>query len=251
MQGCRSPTFAKNGRMWATCVPTGWGIAAAELGEVEAAMDTGQPTGSASAEKTEEDGFGLIVAGVRGGHRVEAVSGGLALKKCVAGAAASGFEREMKQRGERADIFALDGRFEPQPGGQRGDEVRIRLRFRAAQAVIEVKDEEHQSETGGQFGQGSQQGYGVGSATDSHTDALARADETMPAQITFERLEHRNIIAERRDHGEERRAEESPRKRQIDRIDGGVPICPTHQKRNGFVSVAPPTLGGHGEGAQD
>ena len=64
-----------------------------------------------------------------------------------------------------------------------------------------MEDEEHHSEAGGKFGEGSQQSHGIGAAADGHADALAWTDEAMLAQIMFERLKHRNIITEARAQG--------------------------------------------------
>ena len=59
-----------------------------------------------------------------------------------------------------------------------------------------MQNEEHHAQAGSEFGEGSQQSYGVGSATDSDSDAFAGTDEAMLAEVGFERLEHGNIIAE-------------------------------------------------------
>jgi hypothetical protein len=67
--------------------------------------------------------------------------------------------------------------------------------------VVEVEDEEHHSEAGGQLGEGSQQSHGIGAAADGYADALAWTDEAMLAQMMFERLKHRNIITEARVRG--------------------------------------------------
>jgi hypothetical protein len=61
-----------------------------------------------------------------------------------------------------------------------------------------MEDEEHYAEAGREFGKGSQQSYGVGAAADGHADALAGTDEAMLAQVLFEAVKHRNIIAEAR-----------------------------------------------------
>jgi hypothetical protein len=75
-------------------------------------VDSGEAVGSGAAEKTEEDGLGLIVASVGGGYTVEAMSRGGALEKCVSGAASSGFEREMKKCRERGNIVGFDDGFD-------------------------------------------------------------------------------------------------------------------------------------------
>jgi hypothetical protein len=67
--------------------------------------------------------------------------------------------------------------------------------------VVEVEDEEHHSEAGSQFSEGSQQSHGIGAAADGHADALAWTDQAMLAQMMFERLKHRNIITEERVRG--------------------------------------------------
>ena len=171
-------------------------------------MDSGKAAGSGSTEETEQDGFGLIVTSVRSGNTVEAMSDGGAQEECVAGAASGGFERETKERGEGSDIVGFDGAVERKPRCEFGDKVRVGIGVWAAEMVIEMKDEGHDAETGGKFGESSQEGYGIRAAADGHADALARTDETMLAQMLFERLEHRNIITEWRvgglDAGRER-----------------------------------------------
>ena len=64
-----------------------------EGAKIEAAVDSGEAAGSGAAEQAEENGLGLIVAGVGGGDGVETMGGGGAVEKLVAGAAAGGFER--------------------------------------------------------------------------------------------------------------------------------------------------------------
>ncbi len=159
-------------------------------------MDSGEAAGSGSAQQTQEDGFGLIVAGVGGGNAVESIGGGGALEKMVAGAASGGFDREMKPRGEGGDIFGFDGGVERQAGGELTNEGGIGLRVRAAKIMVEMEDEGHYAKDGGEFSKGPQQSDGISSAADGEADALAGMDESMLAQVAFEAVEHGNMIAE-------------------------------------------------------
>jgi len=59
-----------------------------------------------------------------------------------------------------------------------------------------MEDEEHDAEAGSKFRKCSQQSYRVSAAADGEADALAGSDEAMVAQVLFEAVKHRNIIAE-------------------------------------------------------
>jgi hypothetical protein len=159
-------------------------------------VDSGEPAGPGSAQQTEEHGFSLVVTGVRGGNAVETMSGGGALEECITRATSSGFQREVKKRGQGGNIVGLKGGIERKPRRQLCDEARIGIRVRPPKTVIEVKHKEHDPKAGSKFGECPEQSYGVRATTDGHADALARADETMPAQIAFKRLEHRTMITE-------------------------------------------------------
>jgi hypothetical protein len=169
-----------------------------QFGKVEAAVDSGKTTGPGASEQSHEDGFGLIVTGVCGGHGVEAMDGGSTEEKAIAGAAASGFKGEMKQSGEGGDIFGLDGGIERKPGCEFADEALVGLGVKSAEVVIEVKNTEHDAETRSEFREGTQQSYGVGAAADGDPEALAGMDESMGAQVVFEILEHRNMISDQK-----------------------------------------------------
>ncbi len=167
-----------------------------QLPEIETAVDSGEAAGSGSTQQAEEHGFGLIVAGVGGGHRVQAISGGGALEEGVASAAPGSFQREMQTGGELRDILGCDGGVEREPGGEPGDEVGIGLRIRTAQSVVEMEDDGHDAQCRGELGQSPQQSHGISAATYGYADALAGSDEAMLAQVALQRLEHRNMIAE-------------------------------------------------------
>ena len=62
--------------------------------------------------------------------------------------------------------------------------------------MVEVQHEQHDAEFGRQFGQRPQQGHGIRAAADGDADALAGPDQTMAAQVLFQRLQHTDMIAE-------------------------------------------------------
>ena len=80
--------------------------------EVAGTVDSGEAAGTGAAEQAKQDGFRLIVAGMRGGHAVKSMGAGGAQKECVAGTASGGFEREMFAGGERGDIGGFDDGFQ-------------------------------------------------------------------------------------------------------------------------------------------
>jgi hypothetical protein len=159
-------------------------------------MDSCETTGSGAANKTQQYGFGLIVACMSGGNAVKAVGCCGTLEESIAGAASGSFERKMKQGGEGGDVLGLDDRVEGELGSEFAHEAFVGLRVGAAKIVVEVEDERHYSEGRSKFGNGAQQGDGVSAATYGEADALAGANQAMLAQILFERLQHRNIIAD-------------------------------------------------------
>jgi hypothetical protein len=64
--------------------------------------------------------------------------------------------------------------------------------------VVEVEHKRDDAQRGCKAGKRPQQGNGVSASADGHTKALAGMDEAMLAQVLFKRLQHGNIIAERR-----------------------------------------------------
>ncbi len=172
------------------------GFGGGEFGEREGAVDSGEAAGAGAAKEAQENGFGLVVAGVGRGYGIEGKRGGGALEKGVAGAASGGFEREVEKGGERCDILSFDLAVKSELGGDIAHEIRIGVGVRSAQTVIEVENDEDDAEGGGEFGEGAQERHGISSATDSHADALAGMEEAMLAHGVFEGLEHGNIIAE-------------------------------------------------------
>ncbi len=161
-----------------------------QVGEIEGAVDSGEAAGSGSAEQAEEDGFGLIVAGVGGGNAVEAMSGGGALEKSVAGAASGGFEREMKQRGEGGDILGFDGGVERELRGELARRSRHRPPSPGREELwLRWRTKSTTAEAGSQSSaKARSRADGIRAAADGHADALAGTDEAMLAQIVFERL---------------------------------------------------------------
>jgi len=102
----------------------------------------------------------------------------------------------MMAGGEGGDILGGEGGVEGERGGERGDEMGVGIRVRAAQCVVEMEDDGYDAELGSERGEGAQQGHGVSAAADGDSDALARSDEAMLAQVALERVEHGNMIAE-------------------------------------------------------
>ena len=72
----------------------------------------------------------------------------------------------------------------------------VGFRVGPAKIVVEVEYDEHYAKAGRKFGKGSEQSYRVSATADSQTDALARADESMLAQVAFKVFKHRTMIAE-------------------------------------------------------
>jgi len=163
------------------------GKIAGEMIKVEAAVNPDKAAGSGTAKKAQQNGFGLVVASVSGGHAVEAESDGGALEKCVAGTAPGGFQREMKERGKRSDIFRLDGGLKRKLRRQIADETLVRIGLCPAQPVIEMEDERHDSQAGSKLDEGAQQRHGISASADGHANAFAWTYQTMLAHVKFER----------------------------------------------------------------
>ncbi len=186
-----------------------------ELGESEVAMNSGEAGGAGSAQQTEEDGFGLIVTSVGGGDALKTVGERGALEERVAGASAGGFNGKMEEGRKRGDILGFDGAVERKLGCQIEDKTLIRLGGSAAQVVVEMKDEGDDAESGCEFGEGTEEGDGIGASADGHTDALAGRDEVMLAQVGFKRAEHGSMIS------------------RSENVRSRVPICHLGSKRDG------------------
>jgi hypothetical protein len=155
--------------------------------KIETAMNPNKAAGSGATEKAQQNGFGLVVASVGGGHAVEAESDGGALEKSVAGTTSCGFQREMKERGKRGDILGLDGGLKRKLRSQIAYETLVSIRFRPAQAVVEMEHKRHYSQAGSKLDEGAQQCHGISASADGHANALAGTDQTMLAHVKFER----------------------------------------------------------------
>ena len=133
---------------------------------------------------------------MRGGYAVEPEHGGGLLEKNVAFAAAGGFQREVPQLGTGGYIDGDDEVVEVELLGECSDEIAVGIGFGTAKLVVEVQYEQDDANFRRDFGQCSQQGHRVRPAADGHADALAGANQTMAAQILFQRLQHTDMIAE-------------------------------------------------------
>ena len=131
--------------------------------------NAGQAGGPGAAQETEEDGFGLVGAGVAGGDALDR-------------AARDGFAEE-GQPGLARGLLQVVGRLgdgglaererQAQPIRQTTHEFGILAGFLAAQAVVQVENAQTEVPAGSEFEQDVEEADGIGAARDGDTDLLA------------------------------------------------------------------------------
>ena len=109
----------------------------------EPGMNSAQPAQPGAAHDAHQYGFSLIVLRVGGCDFVERGCGGHGQESCeefVPSLAGCGFDAQVLIRGEPRHIAALAMKFELMCVGKGADEIFVRIRFRAAQLVVEMDD---------------------------------------------------------------------------------------------------------------
>jgi len=116
--------------------------------EFDDGVDAGEAFGPGAAEELGEDGFGLVVKGVGGGHRMERNIGEELSKPRIAEAAGGFFDGFGWLVGGgmggalSGGVDLMNVKREVELRGESGDEGQVGVGFRTAQAVVEVGDME-------------------------------------------------------------------------------------------------------------
>jgi hypothetical protein len=136
-----------------------------------------------AAENMGEDGFGLIVGGVRDGDFVELVFGGEAFEERVAGAAGGVFEIGTLAFGFGGDVFAGNEEGERVAFSEVCDETFVRVRGTAAKLVIEMDGGEDDAELFTELEEQREKSDGIGATGNGYTDALTRGGPMIFAEL--------------------------------------------------------------------
>jgi hypothetical protein len=180
---------ARGGEKWANDTRTREAFVGSDfsgdIAEIEAAMNSGESAGSGSAQDAQQNGFSLVIARVRGGYAVEAESNGGALEKSVTGAAASGFQRKMKERSQSGNILRFDDGFERVLCSELANKALVGVRLFSAQAVIEVKDENYHAKGRSKISERAQQRDRIRTSADGHTNPFAGVQQAMLTHVIF------------------------------------------------------------------
>lgn len=150
------------------------------LGELENGMDATEAFSPCAAQELGEDGFGLIVEGVGGGDGVEGDLGHQGAQPGVTQTACGFFDGFRGLAGARGGfgrgVKAGGVEGEAKLGSQIADESKVGVGFRAAQAVVQVRDVQREAQFPALVVKSSQQGNGICAAGDGHAEAQTGAE---------------------------------------------------------------------------
>jgi hypothetical protein len=154
--------------------------------ELARAGDAGEAGEAGAAENVEENGFGLVVGGVSRGDIASAEFVGGFGQEIIAGLPGSGFEAVGGVCG-KVRCGAGDRVFEIELCGERADEGFVGLGGGAAEAVVEVGDDEAAlARVGSVKGvQAAEEGNAVGAAGDGDKDGQISPAGGGPGGLKF------------------------------------------------------------------
>jgi len=141
-------------------------------------MDAAKSGESRATQDVRQDGFRLIVGGVRDGDAVEPAFLREALKKGVSRAPRHIFQIAVFAFGFRGNIFRGHKKLQTMLRRKFRNEFFVGLRGPAAQFVIEVHDAQHAAQFLPQFQEQMQQSDGIRAPRNGNAQALARAQQT-------------------------------------------------------------------------
>lgn len=139
-----------------------------------------EAVGPGAAQELHDDGFGLVVKGVRGGEGVGAAFGEEVGKGGVTEGAGGFFEAFAGLLLAGCGVDVADGEGNVQAGAEIADEGFIGVGLGAAQAVVDVDGGENEAQgllLGVGVKEGEQEGGGVGPAGEREGDTLAGVEE--------------------------------------------------------------------------
>uniref|UniRef100_E6QIW8 Uncharacterized protein n=1 Tax=mine drainage metagenome TaxID=410659 RepID=E6QIW8_9ZZZZ len=139
--------------------------------------------GPGSAKEFGEDGFGLVVEGVRGGYGIDDTGGHEALEPCVTQAAGGFFDSMPCLPGLLCRVCALDVAAEAKIGGEPLDERGVFVGLGTAQAVVEVNGVENKAEFVGAEREGTDERDRVSAAGEADAETHSGAEKTCIEQL--------------------------------------------------------------------
>ena len=149
----------------------------AALGKLDHRVNAAQALGPGSAQKFGQDGLGLVVAGVRRGHRLHLARGHQLPEPAVTQAARSLLDGFGVFLGRCSGIHPRLVEGQTKLGRQRARKGQVAVGLLAAQAVVQMGGVQHQAQLPAPLRQSAQQGHGVGSAREAHGQAQSRLEQ--------------------------------------------------------------------------
>lgn len=164
-------------------------------------MNAGETLRPCAAQDFGEDGFSLVVEGVRGGDGVH-LAGRHQLPKPGIAQASRGFFNGLRSLAGRGigvglgcRVYALLVKGNCQPRCQFPAKREILVGFGAAQSVVQMRRVEHQAQLRASSRQGAQQCHGIRSAGQPHRQARAGLQQgSVEGQIDGQTGPHQRII---------------------------------------------------------
>ncbi len=147
-----------------------------------------------SAQNAQQDGFRLVVQGMRGGDLVAGARLQQPFEKLVAQLAGAGFTADTVLLAVPWDIHTLRMQRQIEAGSQLHHKLLVGIRFRATHPMMHVHHAHHDSQLCPQLQQRPQQRHAVRASGDGDGHAIAGAKERMFADKGFDRREHEEMV---------------------------------------------------------
>jgi hypothetical protein len=149
-------------------------------------MNSAKACEAGAAQDVSENGFGLIVEGVRGSDAIQDFGIDEPLEKSIARAAARVFKIRFVPARFCGDVRSRKVKRQAEFLGEFRDKRFVQVRSLPAQFVIEVNDADDDAKPFAQFKQKAQQRDGIRSAGDRDAEAKAGLQPGLALQVLFE-----------------------------------------------------------------
>ena len=153
-----------------------------------------QTPGSRAAQELQQDGFGLIVQGVRGRDRIKVLLLGKLREPAIPQLAPCRLDAQLGGEGVFGDVVVPGKELKPMGPGQIRDKSLVCVGLLAPQAMIEVRGGQHDAQLLAKFQQHPQERNRVGAAGNGHNYTVARPQQSLVADVSQHLLAHGPIV---------------------------------------------------------